>query len=99
MTNQRARIPAPRTEQWDWQRYAACRRIDDAVFFPPEGERGTPRQRRENQAKQVCARCPVQQSCLQHALAVEEPYGVWGGLTPAERRSTPSDELGVHAHS
>lgn len=86
MTGQLARLPAPRIEQWDWQRAAACRHISDTVFFSPDGERGARRERRESEAKQVCAHCPVQQQCLQHALNVEEPYGVWGGLTPLERR-------------
>lgn len=86
MTRPFARLPAPRTEQWDWQRSAACRGLDEAVFFAPEGERGARRQQREDQAKQVCAQCPVQQMCLRYALAAHEPYGVWGGLTAPERR-------------
>ena len=31
--------------------------------------------------------CPVLQQCRSHALAVREPYGVWGGLTERERRA------------
>jgi WhiB family transcriptional regulator, redox-sensing transcriptional regulator len=27
----------------------------------------------------------VLEQCRQHALAVHEPYGVWGGLSEAER--------------
>jgi WhiB family redox-sensing transcriptional regulator len=38
-------------------------------------------------AKTVCAACPVIQQCRQHALAVREPYGVWGGLTEDERNA------------
>lgn len=30
-------------------------------------------------------RCPVRTECAAHALAVREPYGVWGGLTEDER--------------
>jgi WhiB family redox-sensing transcriptional regulator len=30
-------------------------------------------------------RCPVRVECATHALAVREPYGVWGGLTEDER--------------
>ncbi|WP_162237328.1 WhiB family transcriptional regulator, partial [Aeromicrobium sp. Leaf272] len=33
-----------------------------------------------------CARCPVIEQCREHALTVQEPYGVWGGLSEAERR-------------
>ncbi len=33
----------------------------------------------------VCWSCPVRQVCLDHAIAAGERYGIWGGLTPAER--------------
>ena len=41
----------------------------------------------ERQAKQVCAACPVRAECLDYALRVNEPLGVWGGLDPIERRT------------
>ncbi|MFW0792403.1 WhiB family transcriptional regulator [Gordonia sp. CPCC 205515] len=31
------------------------------------------------QAKAMCADCPLQQACLQAALERAEPWGVWGG--------------------
>jgi WhiB family redox-sensing transcriptional regulator len=37
-------------------------------------------------AKAVCATCPVQHRCLQHALEHREHHGIWGGTTEAERR-------------
>ena len=37
-------------------------------------------------AKEICALCPVRTSCLEHALAVRERDGVWGGATERERR-------------
>lgn len=55
------------------------------VFYHPDGERGRARQRRELRAKAICAACPVLESCRKHALAVAEPYGVWGGLSESER--------------
>lgn len=36
-------------------------------------------------AKAVCAACPVRAACLAHALACDEPWGIWGGLTSRER--------------
>jgi WhiB family redox-sensing transcriptional regulator len=30
--------------------------------------------------------CPVREECLQAALEIREPYGIWGGLTEGERR-------------
>ena len=37
-------------------------------------------------AKAICATCPVRGLCLEYALAVREPYGIWGGLNEYERR-------------
>ncbi|MFI9270582.1 WhiB family transcriptional regulator [Kitasatospora sp. NPDC052896] len=69
-----------------WHTGAACRRDEAGLFFAPSKEPTAARLAREEQAKQVCARCPVLLECREHALAQPEPYGVWGGLTAAERR-------------
>ena len=79
------RLPGPVTDIWEWQLQAACRGMDSEVFFHPERERGFRRREREARAKRVCRRCPVIEQCRRHALAVEEPYGVWGGLSAVER--------------
>lgn len=34
----------------------------------------------------ICRRCPVQQACLDYALADRELVGIWGGTTTAERQ-------------
>jgi WhiB family redox-sensing transcriptional regulator len=80
-----SRLPAPIIEEWEWQYEGTCRSVDPEVFFPPDSERGPVRQRRELRAKQYCESCPVLARCREHALVVQEPYGVWGGLTPRER--------------
>ncbi len=54
------------------------------MFFPV-GSTG-PAEAQVEQAKQVCARCPVVQECLQWALEAGAGHGVWGGLTEQERR-------------
>ncbi|WP_181779073.1 WhiB family transcriptional regulator [Pseudonocardia pini] len=59
--------------------------LDNSLFFHPERERGLERQARELQAKQVCRGCPVIEQCRRWALAAREPYGVWGGLSVADR--------------
>jgi WhiB family redox-sensing transcriptional regulator len=69
-----------------WHTAAACRRDEAGLFFAPSKEPTAARLAREEQAKRVCARCPVLLECREHALAQPEPYGVWGGLTAAERR-------------
>lgn len=79
------RLPPPISAHWDWQIDAACRDIDSTMFFNPEHERGPAKNDRDNRAKAVCSGCPVIEACRRHALVVQEPYGVWGGLTVAER--------------
>jgi WhiB family redox-sensing transcriptional regulator len=39
----------------------------------------------DDEAKRICAYCPVRQACLDYALNAGEPHGIWGGLTPGER--------------
>lgn len=80
-----SRLPGPNADFWDWQMQAACRGLDSEMFFHPEGERGSAKAARERAAKALCATCPVIMECRAHALKVREPFGVWGGLTEAER--------------
>jgi WhiB family redox-sensing transcriptional regulator len=57
------------------------------VFFPPSHfERKVERAARERRAKEICADCPVVQECLEYAMSIKEPHGIWGGLNEAERR-------------
>jgi hypothetical protein len=37
-------------------------------------------------AKFICAGCPIKQECLDYAMAAQEEYGIWGGLTADERK-------------
>ena len=80
-----SRLPIPVMEEWEWQYQGACRDLDPEMFFHPDGERGPRRRNRENAAKAVCASCPVIAACRAHALAVQEPYGIWGGLSEDDR--------------
>ena len=79
------RLPGPNADVWDWQLHAACRGMDSAFFFHPDGERGPARASRERRAKAVCESCPVMEPCRRHAIAAGEPYGIWGGLSESER--------------
>ena len=80
-----SRLPMPLQDVYEWQYEGACRTTDPETFFSPESERGPRRRAREARAKALCAVCPVVRQCLQHALDVQEPYGVWGGLNATER--------------
>ncbi len=80
-----SRLPKPLADLWEWQYEGACRDLPSEMFFHPEGERGPRRRNRENAAKAVCATCPVIQQCRDQALSIQEPYGIWGGLSEDDR--------------
>lgn len=81
-----ARLPAPLQDVYEWQYDGLCRQVEPERFFSPESERGAAKTEREEAAKRLCRRCPVIMECREHALSVEEPYGVWGGLSQDDRR-------------
>jgi len=62
-----------------WQERALCAQTDPEAFFPEKG--GSTRE-----AKRVCLACDVRQECLEYALAHDERFGIWGGLSERERR-------------
>jgi WhiB family redox-sensing transcriptional regulator len=77
---------APRLND-DWQQKAACKGPQAEFFFPPMvTEKKEERALREARAKAVCAPCPVRRECLEYALRIEEPHGIWGGLNEHERK-------------
>jgi WhiB family redox-sensing transcriptional regulator len=70
-----------------WQAKGACRGPHTALFFPPSHfERKDDKEFREARAKSICATCPVKRPCLDYALRIREPHGIWGGLNEVERR-------------
>ncbi len=79
--------PKSRRDPGPWQQRAACRGPHAAVFFPPStAERREDRDTREHEAKRICQGCTVRADCLDYALTIREPHGIWGGLTELERR-------------
>lgn len=87
-----SRLPGPNADLWDWQLRGACRGADPELFFHPEGERGPSRRDRDLAAQAICGSCPVLPQCAGHALAVREPYGVWGGMTEDDREAHYAEE-------
>lgn len=70
-----------------WQARAACRGPQASAFFPPShAERKDEKSAREARAKAICAECRVRQDCLDYAMRIREPHGIWGGLNEAERK-------------
>jgi WhiB family redox-sensing transcriptional regulator len=80
-------IPLTALPDRSWQTVALCRGNHSYLFFPPSTvERKDERERREQKAKAICSVCPVNPDCLEFAMAIREPYGIWGGLTESDRR-------------
>ena len=72
----------------DWQRLAACKGPYAELFFPPSTpERKDDKVAREAAAKAICTECRVRRDCLEYAIEIQEPHGIWGGLNEVERRS------------
>jgi len=70
-----------------WRAEAACQGSTAAAFYPPNTtETRDQRLRRESAARELCGRCTVREACLEYALYVQEPYGIWGGMNELERR-------------
>ena len=70
-----ARIDGPLA----WQQPALCGQTEPEAFFPEKG--GSTRE-----AKAVCQACQVREECLEYALANDERFGIWGGMSERERR-------------
>lgn len=75
----------PETERAaNWRDVAACRETDPELFFAsPQTAVG---QADIRHAKVICWSCPVMQACGQWAFETRQPFGVWGGVSEAERR-------------
>lgn len=63
-----------------WMQDAACTQVDPDMFFPNPGDHAW-------DARAICMGCPVQGDCLAYALRTGQRDGIWGGLTPGERKS------------
>jgi WhiB family transcriptional regulator, redox-sensing transcriptional regulator len=87
-----------------WQDRAACKGHQPDLWYP-DGMQGQNDAYRYAAARVVCDTCPVKADCLAHAIANDERHGMWGGLTPTERkalakgrrRSEPDIDVGLPA--
>jgi WhiB family redox-sensing transcriptional regulator len=68
-----------------WRNRAACLNEDPELFFPI-GNTGLALVQIE-EAKAVCGRCEVVETCLDWAVESGQVFGVWGGLSEDERRA------------
>jgi WhiB family redox-sensing transcriptional regulator len=61
---------------------ALCAQTDPDIFFPGKGENF-----KVVTAKKLCAQCTHKVECLEFALAGNDDYGVFGGLSAQERKA------------
>ncbi|MDH6454426.1 WhiB family redox-sensing transcriptional regulator [Streptomyces sp. SAI-126] len=61
-----------------WQAQALCAQTGADFFFPEPGSS-------VREAKRICGMCEMRPACLEYALANDERFGVWGGLSEKER--------------
>lgn len=78
-----------------WRDSAACTGTDPDIFFPKNSGSKT-----WTRAREVCSNCPVSDECLDEAMrlegegaSVEIRHGMFGGLTPEERKTLDSFRL------
>jgi WhiB family redox-sensing transcriptional regulator len=62
-----------------------CAETDPELWFPELGQSNTP-------AKRICMSCDLRAACLEIALANDEQFGIWGGLSTNERRALKRGE-------
>jgi WhiB family redox-sensing transcriptional regulator len=68
-----------------WRDRAACLDVDPELSFPIGNS--DPALRQIENAKAVCSRCEVFETCLSWAMESRQDDGVWGGLSADERRA------------
>lgn len=69
----------------NWRDDAACLHADPELFFPIAS--AGPALDQIEEAKRICAACPVRGPCLAWALDQGVVSGIWGGTGEAERRA------------
>lgn len=65
-----------------WQEQAACQGTDPEAWF---GDDTKERFKENATIYRICASCPVQAECLDHAVR-HEAFGYWAGTMPNERQ-------------
>jgi WhiB family redox-sensing transcriptional regulator len=68
-----------------WQEKAICKGLTSKFFAPDI--RVKIRASFYREAIEVCKQCPVIKECGEYALKEEIMHGVWGGMTPNDRRA------------
>jgi WhiB family redox-sensing transcriptional regulator len=65
-----------------WRKHATCLGLSPDMFYPEKFSG----QSVANNAKRICASCPVREECLTDAINTVDYFGVRSGMTPKERK-------------
>ena len=76
-----------------WHKQAECRNYQSVDWWFSE----TPEH--IVKATTICGRCPVAQECANTAIENVETFGIWGGLTPKQRRQKRAARHTNHKHN
>jgi len=71
----------PKLRREAWMEQALCAQVDPDLFYADKSDWSM-----TIKAKLVCRECPVRAQCLSYALENNEVFGVWGGMSPTQRK-------------
>ncbi len=69
-----------------WWKPANRNGTNERCALRPTRRPSSPRRGSTREAKKICTGCEVRAECLAYALAHDERFGIWGGLSERERR-------------
>ena len=72
-----------------WMRNAACKGHEPEAWFPRAGGKPDPK------VLAVCDRCPVKDACRDYAIDTHADHGIWGGLSPEQRKRIVWQRMGA----
>lgn len=75
---------------FSWMDYAACVGADQSIFFADTGGWHA----RHEKAREYCGKCIVYKNCMKFAIDNQIEYGIWGGLSPSQRKANGGKHVG-----
>lgn len=67
---------------YNWKDKAACLSLSDTQDFFDNKDSNL-----HNLSRKYCQKCPVWRECLYTSMVNQELYGLWGALTPRQRKT------------
>lgn len=64
-----------------WRSRSACLGHNPSLWYPTAADAW-------DEPRAICRACPVSKECLDEAIERREPWGMWGGMNPEERRAS-----------